>query len=139
MTDDPEQDDPAPDDTVPQEQPQTVTLLAVGGPRHGDEVVVSGDATSWVDLRSAQTYLMSNFPYIERNPVNPRSRLLMKGHMITVLVHESIWNDPEAARDWFNSLALTRLYRSHGRQVPAEEILARFARGQSPNGRAEQN
>lgn len=139
-------DNPHPDPTGEEPGPPgplypdgaVVRRLAVGGLRHGEVIELPEDAKSWVDLLSAETYLLASYPYIERSPVNPRSRSLMKGFEITVLVHESIWNSPADAQAWFNSLALTRIYREFGREVPADQILKRFAGGQSPNGKAGQ-
>ena len=55
------------------EAPAQVTLLAIGGRRHGEEITVAADAPSWTDLLSAEVYYPARIPYVARNPVNPRA------------------------------------------------------------------
>jgi hypothetical protein len=114
--------------------PVTDKLLAVGGKRHGDEIEISRDQRSWVDLMSAETYYVSEFKYVRRDPANPRSMSLRTGYKANALVHESIATDGQLSQQWWMGLALERLFAEVGREVPINEIIPRQP-PQSPNGR----
>lgn len=114
----------------------------MGGRRHGGTATVAPGTQSWVDLLTADTYLRRPFPYVQADPENPRSHLNRRGFWLEAFVHQSIAGDPVAARSWFSSLALARLYEQAGVEVPVADIQAWMARqqgsaGGSQNGRAQ--
>jgi hypothetical protein len=111
--------------------PAPRTLLCVGGARHGETVDVDDDAQSWVDLPTAETYLIREFAYVRRDPRNPNSQTLMRGYRAYALVHEGMVANQVLYQAWWNSLALTRLFEAYGWQAPAAELL----QVPNPNGK----
>jgi hypothetical protein len=114
--------------------PATRTLLAVGGRRHGEEIELRPGDTTWVDLMCAETYFVREFKYVRRDPVNPRSMSLRTGYKAQALMHESIAQDGQLAQQWWMGLALERMFRTVGWEVPISEIIGNQP-PQSPNGR----
>lgn len=104
------------------------SVMAVGGRRHGEMIEVQEGVPSWVDLMTAETYYAHRFHFVEQNPVNPRSAALRKGFTAEALVHESIARDVQAANGWWQALALSRLFREIGGEVPVTDIIARTQR-----------
>jgi hypothetical protein len=113
----------------------TVTMLAVGGRRHGEEITLAEGQTTWVDLLSAESYYAEEFKYVRRDPANPRSMSLRTGWRATALVHEDIAADQGLRQQWWMALALERLFLEQGREVPVNEIIGN-APPESLNGRA---
>lgn len=121
-----------------QQQPATPerrTLVAVGGRRHGESIEIPAGATTWVDLLSAETYHVRDFKYVRRDPANPRSMSLRTGWRAFALMHEDIVADGQVAQQWWQALALERLFAAVGVEVPVSEIIPNQP-PQSPNGRA---
>ena len=118
--------------------PERVTMLCLGGKRHGQQIEVAADAVSWVDLLSAETYYVSEFKFVAHDPVNPRSLELRTGYVCNALVHEDIAPDPTMANQWWQALALVRLFTDYGRQVPWQQIIPKRLAA-PPNGKAGQN
>lgn len=117
--------------------PDTETLLLIGGRRHGETVELPAGTAAWVDLLTADTYRRRPFPYVQVDPQNPRSVALRRGFWLEALVHPDLYDDPGAARSWFTSLALARLYADVGREVPVADIQAWMQ--SQPGGTASQN
>lgn len=129
----PESDRSLPGDDRP--DPETMTVLCVGGRRHGESVTLPVGSTNWVDLMSAETYYPKEFKYVRRDPVNPMSLSLRTGYKAHALVHESIVQDGQLAQQWWMGLALERMFAAVGREVPIAEIMANRP-PESPNGRS---
>jgi hypothetical protein len=112
-----------------------VTLICVGGRRHGELIEVEASAREWVDLLSAERYYPGRFPYVEKDPTAPRSLLRARGRVVMALVHEDIAEDRQSAQQAFHALALSKLYDALGAQdVPVDTIIPKNG-PQSPNGR----
>lgn len=125
--------------TMPEQPAEPVTMLAVGGPRHGEEITVPGGARSWVDIKSAETYYRNAFVWIAHSPVNPRSALLRKAYRAEALVHESIAGDMALANAWWQALGLRALFDRYGVEVPVAEVQAGAAASLNAQRNAEQN
>lgn len=104
-------------------------MLLIGGPRHGQEEVVSYGVDSLATDHEGREviYHRRTMRFVARSPINPRSVSLRRYYTADVLVHELIADDPAEAYAWWQSLADQRLFEAHGVEVTGDpEEVARF-------------
>jgi len=108
---------------------ETVALLCIGGPLHGQEKEVEAGRTTWFDLASATTYYLKPMRYVERAPSSMAPTSLWE---IGVLVHESLMTSDEdnriqvetkhqAVNAMWTDVMMRAFMRDRGRQVPLTE------------------
>jgi hypothetical protein len=85
----------------PDPAPDPEALLCVGGPKHGEQVTLPADQTSWLDLATAQTYRRQWFLAGTDNPLTGRPTRMWRR---AALVWEGIGSPSDAVMQLANWL-----------------------------------
>ena len=92
-------------------------MLAIGGPRHGNDIPMDDNAETFVDFASSTTYHRKRLLRAFTHPLTGRP-----AHLFTqeVLVHEAV-RDQVQLQLGLGDILAARWFREEGTEVPLEQ------------------